>query len=254
MEEMPLFINKDEDHLGFLSETDENIEINEISNTKYIPGARWLYSKYRSDYLKIFKLSYMSIYLLELFLCFINISKSGFNPLHISCPLGLSIIYFSYSKSLASQNFLLNRIGIKAHILSIGMILYMILNENFITLGLLLSLSSALCIWNFILESDNFAFRLFFNLLCLRISIIFDYCLFKLLDFCVIKIWISREIMIGIIQLAIITSQNVHIAVSFCGLNIYVYINNINDVMVEKSLIITVIISFIVLLFKLIPN
>ena len=56
MEEMPLFINKDEDHLGFLSETDENIEINEISNTKYIPGARWLYSKYRSDYLKIFNL------------------------------------------------------------------------------------------------------------------------------------------------------------------------------------------------------
>lgn len=254
MEEMPLFINRDEDNLGFLSETDENTEINEISNTKYIPGARWLYSKYRSDYVKIFTLSYFSIYLLELILCFLNILKSNFNLLYISCPLGISIIYFTSSKSLASQNFLVDRIGIKAHILSIGMVLFMLLNENFITLGLLLSLSSTFCIWNFILLSDEFTFRLFYNLISLRISIIFDYCLYKLLDLCVFKLWISREIMIGTIQLAIITSQNVHIAASFCALYIYVYINNINDEMNEKSLIITVIITFIVFFFKLIPN
>lgn len=134
------------------------------------------------------------------------------------------------------------------------MVLFMLLNENFITLGLLLSLSSTFCIWNFILLSDEFTFRLFYNLISLRISIIFDYCLYKLLDLCVFKLWISREIMIGTIQLAIITSQNVHIAASFCALYIYVYINNINDEMNEKSLIITVIITFIVFFFKLIPN
>jgi hypothetical protein len=249
MEELPLYVPEGHDGLWFLSNDEDEVTVGEIAFTKYVPGARWLYWKYRDEYLKIFRISYFLLWFGEIFCVAYKLSQEVFEFFYLSSLLAGSLSYFIFSDLIVCQKFVVDTLSEKVHILSLGIIIAIFIRIEVISNLVLVFCSSSFFLNDSELIVGYFPASFFYHLFMLRVSIVFDFSLFGVLGFLVEYFQLRREVILVVIELIILGTQSVHISFSHLSFLSYIYFR-ISDDFIEKSLIVTLSTTIVLIFFK----
>lgn len=255
-EDLPLFINQHDDHAVFVNNELEDHQVEQISFTKFVPGARWMYSKYRTEYFRTLSFTFVICYSLEVFSAVWNLSYEKNHLLIFSSLAGLNYFCLIFGNSVLCEELLLNRLGFKTHLLALANAgAYWSCSKVFF-LGPLAAFTAMLPVCFDKTRKPSFFVYMNGVFACLRFSLAAVFAVFGIIDLIYCLEDKEKQVLkVVIAQISLFVLQDFHLGATYL-----LYFFNQDRFLVNQgqnsdaSIFLTLITNLLVYLFQIINN